>query len=77
MNGSLGWLGSIKPEQIQIVNPFLILLLIPLFETAIYPALMKCNLLTRPLQKMSAGGLLTAGAFIISGLLELKLQVSF
>ncbi|XP_075228901.1 peptide transporter family 1 isoform X2 [Lycorma delicatula] len=77
MNGSLGWLGSIKPEQIQIVNPFLILLLIPLFETVIYPALGKCNLLTRPLQRMSAGGLLAAGAFVVSGLLELQVQSTY
>lgn len=77
MDGSLGYLGTIKPEQVQIINPFLILFLIPLFETVIYPLLAKCNLLTRPLQKMSAGGLLTALAFVVSGLLELQLQKTY
>lgn len=76
MDGSLGWLGSIKPEQMQIINPFLILFFIPIFETLIYPFLAKFNLITRPLQKISVGGLLTALAFVVSGLLELQLQVT-
>lgn len=40
MNGSLG-LFSIKPDQMQLLNPALILLLIPLFDMVIYPAFAK------------------------------------
>src|SRR3989442_1616979 len=74
MNGRIGsW--TVKPDQMQVVNPLLILLLLPLFEAVLYPAFNKAGLLTRPLQKMATGGVLAAVAFIISGVLELQLQV--
>lgn len=74
MNGRIGsWV--IKPDQMQVVNPLLILLFLPLFETVLYPSLNKARLLTRPLQKMATGGVLAAVAFIMSGALELQLQV--
>ncbi len=31
----------IKPDQITLVNPFLVIFLIPLFDRVIYPALEK------------------------------------
>ncbi len=37
---------------------------------------LRLNLLTRPLQRMVAGGFLFALAFVISGMLEVKLEVS-
>jgi solute carrier family 15 (oligopeptide transporter), member 1 len=37
MNGQVGSL-NIKPEQMTVVNPVLILLLIPIFDRIIYPA---------------------------------------
>ena len=40
MNGSIGSF-SIKPDQMQLLNPALILLLIPLFDMFIYPAFAK------------------------------------
>ena len=48
---------------------------IPIFDKLIYPALEKCGLLTEPLPRMVVGGLLTAIAFTLSGLLEFKLEV--
>ena len=74
MNGRVGsWV--VKPDQMQVVNPLLILLFLPLFETVVYPLLNKMHLLTRPLQKMATGGVIAALAFIISAILELQLQV--
>ncbi|XP_034255978.1 peptide transporter family 1 isoform X2 [Thrips palmi] len=76
MNGRIGsWV--IKPDQMQVVNPLLILLFLPLFEGVVYPALNKARLLTRPLQKMATGGVIAAIAFIMSGLLELQLQTNY
>ncbi|RZF47986.1 hypothetical protein LSTR_LSTR002052 [Laodelphax striatellus] len=77
MNGSLGWLGTIKPEQMQIVNPFLVLSMIPLFEGIIYPIFNKMNALNKPLQKMVVGGMLISVSFVISGVIELKLEDSY
>lgn len=73
MDGVVGSV-TIKPDQVQIINPLLILALVPVFESLIYPLFAKCGLLT-PLQRMGAGGVLAAIAFIFSGFLELTLEV--
>lgn len=67
---------KLKPDQMQVVNPVLILVFIPLFETVVYPLLAKCNLLKRPLQRLCVGGVLAALAFIISAIVETQLEVS-
>ena len=59
MNGALGST-TIKPDQMQVVNPILVLFMIPAFDRIIYPAFAKCGLLVKPLQRMCAGGFLTA-----------------
>jgi POT family len=71
--GEGGW--SLKADQMQIVNPLLILILVPIFESLIYPCFSKCNLLT-PLQRMATGGIIAGIAFVISGVVELQLEVS-
>ena len=73
MDGTLG-ATTIKPDQLQILNPLLILTLVPLFESVIYPCFKKCGLLT-PLQRIGVGGLLAGLAFVISGIVELNLEV--
>ena len=74
MNGQLGsW--TIKPDQMQVINPFLILAMIPMFETVVYPLLSKCHLLEKPLQRITVGGFLAALAFIVSALVEFQLEV--
>ena len=58
----------------QIVN-LLILILVPIFESLIYPCFSKCNLMT-PLQRMATGGLLAALSFIISGIVEIQVEAT-
>jgi len=73
MNGDLGgWV--IYPEQMQIVNPLLILILVPIFESLIYPAFKKCGLLT-PLQRICCGLILCGLSFVVSGFVEIGIQV--
>jgi len=76
MNGSLG-LFSIKPDQMQLLNPALILLLIPLFDMVIYPAFAKINLFKRQLQRIAVGGTLAGAAFVYSGFLELATMKTY
>ncbi|GBM37469.1 Solute carrier family 15 member 2 [Araneus ventricosus] len=66
----------IKPDHMQLVNPVLIVVMMPLFEYVIYPALSELRLCRRPLQKMVAGGLLTAIAFIMSGFIQLQIEAN-
>lgn len=65
----------IKPDQMQVVNPLLILIFIPLFELYVYPALSIIGI-RKPLQKMSLGGILAAIAFVMSAYVEFYVQVS-
>lgn len=67
------WGYTIKPDQMQVINPLLILGFIPLFNYALYPMLEKIGV-KRPLQKLTLGGFLAALAFVFSGMVELKLQ---
>lgn len=64
---------TIKPDQMQVVNPLLILGFIPLFDYVLYPVLGKVGI-SRPLQKLTLGGLLAAAAFALSAFVELKLE---
>lgn len=75
MKGDIGF-AEILPDQMQVVNPILILAFIPLFDSCMYPLLAKCRLLKTPLQKLTVGMLLAAVAFCISAILELQLEVS-
>ena len=58
---------EILPSQIQAANPFLILVLIPVFTFAIYPATERIVKLT-PLRKIGSGLILMAVAFIVVSL---------
>lgn len=72
MDGDVGAF-TIKPDQMQVVNPVLIIALIPLFDAFIYPQLARIGL-RRPLQKLTVGMILVAVSFAMSALLELKLE---
>lgn len=74
MNGDLFGVYRIKPDQIQVINPILIVIMIPLFEYGLYPLLKKCNLLTRPLQKITVGGFLAALSFVVAALVQIMID---
>nr|XP_016942457.1 peptide transporter family 1 [Drosophila suzukii] len=64
---------QIKPDQMQVVNPLLILGFLPLFDYIIYPILRRCGI-RRPLQKLTIGLLLAALGFFLSAGLEMKME---
>lgn len=76
MDGQVSEGFSLKPDQMQVVNPLLILIFIPLYDAVIYPLLSKIGI-RRPLQKLTLGGVLAGVAFIISAILELQLQKTY
>lgn len=65
----LEWLES----QVQVVNPVLILTLIPVFTYVVYP-MMGFVFNPTPLRKVGIGFILTASAFGISGLIEQAIE---
>ena len=68
MDARIGWT-YFQPEQLQVLNPILILTLIPLFDHVIYPLAEKCVRMT-PLRRIGIGIFLTGVAFVISGALS-------
>ncbi|MFH5805028.1 POT family MFS transporter [Alienimonas sp. DA493] len=56
---------ELSPSQLQAANPILVMMFIPLFGYAIYPAVNAVWTLT-PLRKMSVGLFLTAAAWAVS-----------
>jgi proton-dependent oligopeptide transporter, POT family len=64
---------TVLPSQVQAANPFLILVLVPLFSYVIYPAIQRVYPLTS-LRKIGMGMFLTVGAFSISALIEQNIQ---
>lgn len=56
----------------QALNPVLVMLLIPIFEAAVFPGLSRLGLKLTPLRKMSAGMLLTSLSFLIVASLQVQ-----
>ncbi len=73
-NMDLRWLGiDWLPAQVQFVNSFYIILMIPLFSYAIYPALNRVFRLT-PLRKIGIGMFVTALCFVVPAWIEIQLD---
>lgn len=73
-NLNLHWMGrDWLPSQIQAVNPILVLLLIPLFQFLIYPAIDKVFKLT-PIRKIGMGLFVMTGGFAIVAVLQEKVD---
>ncbi|MBN1361049.1 MAG: MFS transporter [Sedimentisphaerales bacterium] len=70
----LKWLGiTWLPAQVQFINSFFIMIMIPLASYLIYPSVSKVVPLT-PLRKIGAGMLVTAVCFIVPAWIETQIQ---
>lgn len=72
MNGNLGWY-TIKPDQMIIFNSLFSILLVPVYERMIYPAL-TCVGITTTLRKITCGLFLAAAAFVIAAVIEMRIN---
>ncbi|XP_029370419.1 solute carrier family 15 member 1b isoform X2 [Echeneis naucrates] len=73
MDGDFGIL-IIQPDQMQTVNPILILILVPIMDSVIYPLISKCKLNFSPLKRMTVGMFLAALAFVAAGLVQIQID---
>ncbi|KAF3843220.1 hypothetical protein F7725_002069 [Dissostichus mawsoni] len=62
----------IQPDQMQTVNPILILTLVPIMDSLIYPLIKKCGLNFTPLKRMTVG-MITYPTFPSASESQLKL----
>ncbi|XP_038576490.1 solute carrier family 15 member 1 [Micropterus salmoides] len=73
MDGNFGLL-VIQPDQMQTVNPILILTLVPIMDSVIYPLITKCGLNFTPLRRMTVGMLMAAIAFVCAGVVQIQID---
>uniref|UniRef100_A0A673C0Y7 Solute carrier family 15 member 1 n=1 Tax=Sphaeramia orbicularis TaxID=375764 RepID=A0A673C0Y7_9TELE len=65
---------TIQPDQMQTVNPILILVLVPIMDSIIYPLIAKCKLNFSPLKRMTVGMFLAALAFVAAALVQIQID---
>ncbi|XP_028835048.1 solute carrier family 15 member 1-like [Denticeps clupeoides] len=73
MDGDFGAL-IIQPDQMQTVNPILILLLVPIVDRIVYPLIKLCGLNFSPLRRMTVGMLFAAVAFVAAALVQIQID---
>ncbi|XP_059416683.1 solute carrier family 15 member 1-like [Carassius carassius] len=73
MDGNFGAF-IIQPDQMQIVNPILIVIMVPIMDSAVYPLIKKCGLNFTPLRRMTVGMVLAALAFVAAALLQIQID---
>lgn len=73
MNGDLGFF-VLQPDQMQVLNPFLVLIFIPLFDLVIYRLISKLRINFSSLRKMAVGMILACLAFAVAALVEIKIN---
>ncbi|XP_047670193.1 solute carrier family 15 member 1b isoform X2 [Tachysurus fulvidraco] len=73
MNGNFG-LFTVQPDQMQTVNPILILLMVPVVDNVVYPLIKKCGLNFTPLKRMTVGMFLAALAFVAAALVQVQID---
>ena len=64
------WGMTIADEQVQALNPLLIITMVPLFSLFLFPWLARKGWNVSPLRKMTIGMFLTAFSFVMAGLLQ-------
>eukprot|EP00253_Pinus_taeda_P024000 PITA_24000 len=76
MNGHVSWLGNIviRPDQMQALDPLLVLVFVPLFDQVMYPFLEKHGVAMKATKRLILGMLLASVAFFTSGLLQLAID---
>ncbi|KAI5621093.1 solute carrier family 15 member 1, partial [Silurus asotus] len=73
MDGTFGTL-ILQPDQMQTVNPILILTLVPIMDRIVYPLIRKCGFNFTPLKRMTVGMFLAAMAFVSAALVQIQID---
>ncbi|NXS59876.1 S15A1 protein, partial [Brachypteracias leptosomus] len=73
MDGNFGSL-QIQPDQMQTVNPILIIIMVPVVDAVIYPLIKKCKINFTPLRKITVGMFLASLAFVAAALVQVQID---
>ncbi|NXO06362.1 S15A1 protein, partial [Oriolus oriolus] len=75
MDGDFGI--SIEPDQMQIVNPILIVIMVPVVDYLVYPLIKKCKINFTPLKKMTVGMFFASLAFVAAALVQVQIDKTY
>uniref|UniRef100_A0A8C3PX97 Solute carrier family 15 member 2 n=1 Tax=Chrysolophus pictus TaxID=9089 RepID=A0A8C3PX97_CHRPC len=64
----------LQPDQMQFLNPLLILVFIPIFDLGLYPLIKMCKFNFTPIRKMATGMILAGMAFGLAAIVEVKIN---
>lgn len=67
---------TVYPDQVPVLNPLCVVILVPLFDKAVFPAMRKRGFNINPLWRMFVGMILTALSFILAGILQIAINSS-
>lgn len=73
MDGHFFGFFNMYPDQISLLNPLFMLILVPLFVYIIYPIVWKYDCLVRPLRRMGYGCFLATLSFVAAGIIQFLL----
>ncbi|KAL7983876.1 hypothetical protein Chor_000752 [Crotalus horridus] len=73
MDGNFGSV-QIQPDQMQTVNPILIVIMVPIVDAVVYPLIKKCHINFTPLRKMTVGMILAALAFVVAAVVQVGID---
>ncbi|NWH49990.1 S15A1 protein, partial [Fregata magnificens] len=65
---------QIQPDQMQTVNPILIVIMVPIVDTVVYPLIKKCKINFTPLRKITVGMFLASLAFVAAALVQVQID---
>ncbi|NXX60702.1 S15A1 protein, partial [Scopus umbretta] len=73
MDGNFGAI-QIQPDQMQTVNPILIVIMVPVVDAVVYPLIKKCKINFTPLRKITVGMFLACLAFVAAALVQVQID---
>ncbi|KAM9652959.1 solute carrier family 15 member 1 [Morphnus guianensis] len=73
MDGNFGSI-QIQPDQMQTVNPILIIIMVPVVDALVYPLIKKCKINFTPLRKITVGMFLASLAFVAAALVQVQID---
>ncbi|XP_040440361.1 solute carrier family 15 member 1 [Falco naumanni] len=73
MDGDFGFM-KVQPDQMQTVNPILIIVMVPVVDAVVYPLIKKCKINFTPLRKITVGMFLASLAFVAAALVQVEID---
>ncbi|NXB99271.1 S15A1 protein, partial [Orthonyx spaldingii] len=78
MNGIINILNFSSHAHLpQIVNPILIVIMVPVMDYVVYPLIKKCKVNFTPLKKMTVGMFLASMAFVAAALVQVQIDKTY